>query len=422
MSDVRIFPSRISGSVTPPSSKSHAHRLMIVSAVSGHPLTISGNLNGDDIAATAYCLSQIGTGVERGDGYIRIIPGPFCDGDADAGESGSTLRMLLPVIPTLGITARFTGRGRLPDRPIADLTAIMRNAGAEVSGDRLPLTAGGKYSSDIFRIVDPKSSQHVSGFMIASARSGGGRIEISGKLPSKGYVEMTKEVLSEYGVRITEDADGFTVENGFTEFPETVRAEGDWSGAAAFAAAAAVAASGGLALEGLKYPSAQPDSVIVKLLSDAGAKVSVENNGAERCSVKIASAPLKSVVFDADGSPDIVPVLAAVTAFADGESSVYGVERLKIKESDRVNSVVDALNAVGVPARYDGCRIAVKGGRVRGGTIDARGDHRIAMMGAVLGLGAESPVTISGAECVKKSYSGFFEQLASTGGKIEWLK
>ena len=394
MSDVRIFPSRISGSVTPPSSKSHAHRLMIVSAVSGHPLTISGNLNGDDIAATAYCLSQIGTGVERGDGYIRIIPGPFCDGDADAGESGSTLRMLLPVIPTLGITARFTGRGRLPDRPIADLTAIMRNAGAEVSGDRLPLTAGGKYSSDIFRIVDPKSSQHVSGFMIASARSGGGRIEISGKLPSKGYVEMTKEVLSEYGVRITEDADGFTVENGFTEFPETVRAEGDWSGAAAFAAAAAVAASGGLALEG----------------------------GAERCSVKIASAPLKSVVFDADGSPDIVPVLAAVTAFADGESSVYGVERLKIKESDRVNSVVDALNAVGVPARYDGCRIAVKGGRVRGGTIDARGDHRIAMMGAVLGLGAESPVTISGAECVKKSYSGFFEQLASTGGKIEWLK
>ena len=128
--------------------------------------------------------------------------------------------------------------------------------------------------------------------------------------------------------------------------------------------------------------------------------------------------------FNADGAPDIVPVLAAVLAFSKGESSIYGVERLKIKESDRITSVVNALNATGAVADYDGKRIRIFGGKgkIRGGTVNANGDHRIAMMGAVLATGAEAPVTISGADCVKKSYPGFFERLAELGVKIEWKK
>ena len=421
MSDVTVYPSKLSGRLTPPASKSHAHRLMIISAVSGHPLTILGDLNGDDIAATARCLSAIGTCVETGRGYIKITPNAFHDGDMDAGESGSTLRMLLPVIPTLGITARIDGRGRLPERPIGDIIEALRNAGAYVSDDKLPLKIGGEYAARRFVVFEPKSSQHISGMLIALAKIGGGRIDIFGELPSKGYVDMTVEALSEYGVTITADSEGYTVESGFTKFPDRILCEGDWSGAAALAAAAAV--SGDVTIDGLKYPSAQPDSVIVKLLSDIGAKTEVSKYGC-MCSLRVQAADSIGLGFNADGAPDIVPVLAAVLAFSKGESSIYGVERLKIKESDRIASVVNALNATGAVADYDGKRIRIFGGKgkIRGGTVNANGDHRIAMMGAVLATGAEAPVTISGADCVKKSYPGFFERLAELGGKIEWKK
>lgn len=419
MSNCTVFPRRISGVLTPPASKSHVHRLMIVSALSGHPLTIFGNLKGDDIEATARCLQGIGVGVERGEGYIRIIPGTFRDGVMDAGESGSTLRMLLPVVPVFGVRAEFRGSGRLPFRPIGDIISLMRASGAEVDGEVLPLKAGGSYSTNAFKIIEPASSQHISGLLMALAGLGGGRIDIFGNLPSRGYVDMTIEVLREYGVEIVSDSYGFTVKSGFKKFPESIAAEGDWSGAAAIAAAAAVA--GKVTIEGLKYPSSQPDSAVLRLMSAAGAKVQVFKNG-ELCSVEVSKGRLKAIDFDADASPDIVPVLAAALAYAYGESSISGVERLKIKESDRISSVVDALNAVGIRARYDGACIGIEGGVPKGGVVDSAGDHRIAMLGAILALAAEAPIKILGAECVGKSYEGFFKAIEELGGKTEWQK
>ena len=147
----------------------------------------------------------------------------------------------------------------------------------------------------------------------------------------------------------------------------------------------------------------------------------VFKNG-ELCSVEVSKGRLKAIDFDADASPDIVPVLAAALAYADGESSISGVERLKIKESDRISSVVDALNAVGIRARYDGACIGIEGGVPKGGVVDSAGDHRIAMLGAILALAAEAPIKILGAECVGKSYEGFFKAIEELGGKTEWQK
>ena len=416
MSDVIVCPARVSGEISPPSSKSHIHRLMIVSALSGNPLHILGDPNGDDIAATARCLTALGTGIERDGNGIQVTPPErFTPGILDAGESGTTLRMLLPVIPAIGTKATFIGRGRLPLRPIGDVIALMRAAGAAADSDALPVTVSGRYKTNVFEVRAPKSSQHISGLLAALAYMGGGEVKVYGALPSAGYADMTVGVLAEYGVRVKKSDNGFVVENGFCLKPREIKAEGDWSGAAFPAALGAVA--GSVRIHGLKYPSVQPDSVLVRLLKEAGARVIMDNDV-----LSVSHEPLGALRFDADMSPDIVPVMAAVAAYAEGETVITGTERLKLKESDRITAVVEMLRSVGVEAGYDGKAIHIRGSLPTGGVVDAKGDHRIAMAAAVLAAGGSGAVTIKGAEYVSKSYEGFFDMLNGIGVKAEWVK
>lgn len=417
MTDVILYPSSIDGAATLPASKSYVHRLMIISVLSGHRLTIKGFLKSKDIEATANCLKALGTGVKIGETSIELTPpARFESALLDAAESGSTLRMLLPVIPVLGVEATFVGRGRLPSRPVGDILDVLKKAGASIEGEVLPIKVGGSYSSRVFEVVNPVSSQHVSGILMALAAMGGGKISLKGALPSEGYVAMTIEALKLYGVEVVGTDEGFEVVNGFTEFPEETEAETDWSGAAFVAALGAVA--GSVYIKGAKYPSLQPDSVCLKILKDAGAAVGIDADG-----IRVSKGEkLGAFSFDADASPDVVPAMAAVAAFADGVSVIRGVDRLRLKESDRIASTLGMLNALGIEAYYRDNALYIRGGRVSGGTVDSENDHRIAMAAAVLAVGALGAVRIKNAECVDKSFAGFFDEYVRIGGKAEWKK
>ncbi len=417
MTDIVLYPAAISGIARVPASKSYVHRLMIVSALSGHPLRIKGSPKSKDIEATANCLKALGAKVGIGENGIEITPpAKFRSALLDAAESGSTLRMLLPVIPVLGVEATFTGCGRLPQRPVRDVIEVLKKAGARVDGEALPIKIGGSYSSRLFEVDNPVSSQHVSGILTALAALGGGRITLKGKLPSEGYVSMTAEVLKLYGVEVVKTDYGYEVESGFTEFPAEATCEADWSGAAFMAAIGAVA--GSVKVPAAKYPSLQPDSVCAEILKRAGAKAEITETGI----VFSKGEKLEAFSFDADSSPDLVPAMASAAAFADGVSVIRGVDRLRIKESDRITSTVDMLNALGIEARYFDNAIYIRGGTVKGGTVDAKNDHRIAMAAAILASGAEGAVKIKGAECVDKSFAGFFDEYVRIGGKAEWVK
>ena len=417
MTDILLHPAAVSGIARVPASKSYVHRLMIVSALSGHRLTIKGSPKSKDIEATANCLKALGAKVAIGESSIEIVPpARFKPALLDAAESGSTLRMLLPVIPVLGVEATFTGRGRLPQRPVSDVVGVLKKAGARVEGESLPIKVGGGYATKIFEIENPVSSQHVSGILTALAALGGGSITVKGKLPSEGYVSMTAEVLRLYGVDVVKTDAGYEVGSGFTEFPAEAEAETDWSGAAFMAAIGAVA--GKVSVPAAKYPSLQPDSVCAEILKRAGAKVEITETGI----VFSKGEKLEAFSFDADSSPDLVPAMAAAAAFADGVSVIRGVDRLRLKESDRIASVVGMLDATGIEARYSDNAIYIRGGTVRGGTVDAKNDHRIAMAAAVLATGADGAVKIIGAECVDKSFAGFFDEYVKIGGKAEWVK
>ena len=417
MTDIVLYPAAISGIARVPASKSYVHRLMIVSALSGHPLRIKGSPKSKDIEATANCLKALGAKVGIGENGIEITPpAKFRSALLDAAESGSTLRMLLPVIPVLGVEATFTGCGRLPQRPVRDVIEVLKKAGARVDGEALPIKIGGSYSTDEFEVENPVSSQHVSGILTALAALGGGRITLKGKLPSEGYVSMTAEVLKLYGVEVVKTDYGYEVESGFTEFPAEATCEADWSGAAFMAAIGAVA--GSVKVPAAKYPSLQPDSVCAEILKRAGAKAEITETGI----VFSKGEKLEAFSFDADSSPDLVPAMASAAAFADGVSVIRGVDRLRIKESDRITSTVDMLNALGIEARYFDNAIYIRGGTVKGGTVDAKNDHRIAMAAAILASGAEGAVKIKGAECVDKSFAGFFDEYVRIGGKAEWVK
>lgn len=417
MTDIVLYPAAISGIARVPASKSYVHRLMIVSALSGHPLRIKGSPKSKDIEATANCLKALGAKVGIGENGIEITPpAKFRSALLDAAESGSTLRMLLPVIPVLGVEATFTGCGRLPQRPVRDVIEVLKKAGARVDGEALPIKIGGSYSSRLFEVDNPVSSQHVSGILTALAALGGGRIRLKGKLPSEGYVSMTAEVLKLYGVEVVKTDYGYEVESGFTEFPAEATCEADWSGAAFMAAIGAVA--GSVKVPDAKYPSLQPDSVCAEILKRAGAKAEITETGI----VFSKGEKLEAFSFDADSSPDLVPAMASAAAFADGVSVIRGVDRLRIKESDRITSTVDMLNALGIEARYFDNAIYIRGGTVKGGTVDAKNDHRIAMAAAILASGAEGAVKIKGAECVDKSFAGFFDEYVRIGGKAEWVK
>ncbi|MDR1465693.1 MAG: 3-phosphoshikimate 1-carboxyvinyltransferase [Oscillospiraceae bacterium] len=381
-----LSPAAARGCVAAVPSKSDAHRLLIVSALAGAPGEVPAA--NEDIRATADCL--------------RALLGPGEPRAADCGESGSTLRFLLPVAAALGLEVTFTGGGRLPERPLEPLLSLLRARGCALSAERLPLRISGRLRAGEYILAGGVSSQYITGLLFAlPLLAGESRICLTSPLESAGYVQMTLRTLARFGIEIAAVRDGWAVPGGQTyRIPDAVPApEGCWSSAAALLAAGALA--GEVTVAGLDPFSAQPDRAVLDLLRAMGA-------GADGCTVR--QARLRGITMDAADCPDLVPVMAAVMALAEGESRIVGAGRLRLKESDRLRAMAENLTILGADVTELPDGLAIRGREtLRGGAVDSRNDHRIAMAMAVAALRCEGPVTLVGAETVRKSYPAFWE-------------
>lgn len=379
--DVKVYPSRLAGEIRAVDSKSAAHRAIFAAALCQRPPELTIRDSSDDIRASLGAARAIRE--ERG--------------EIDCAECGATLRFALPVAAALGRTARFTGRGRLPERPIAPLVRALAAHGCAFSAERLPFELRGQLASGVFELPGNISSQFVSGLLLAlPALPGGGEIRLTSPLESAGYVDLTRAVLADFGIAVEEASAGYRVPGGQTFAPPpTYAPEGDWSSAAFFLAANAL--GGSVRVTGLRQDSLQPDRQIAALMASLAD-------------------------LDAAKAPDLAPIMAVVYAATPGHWRIRNGARLRAKESDRLTALAACLKEIGADARVEGDEMAIRGqARLSGGTADARGDHRLAMALAIAACAAENPITILGAQAVNKSYPGFFDDYRRLGGKADVL-
>ena len=417
MTNLIVKKASLNGEIIAPSSKSVAHRMIIASAISGAKVQVFGNLNSKDIQATLDCMQVVGARVKAIDGGVDIdatcvVP----KGNVfDVNESGSTMRFLLPILPIYLNSFSLKGQGRIGGRPIKSLKDAMAKNGVTVSADYLPVMVSGRYDSCDFTIDATESSQYVTGLLFTLAKLGGGTLKIDGRISSRGYIDITVDVLKEFGIAVEFDAsnNAFSVKSGQGfNAPKSLYVNGDWSSACFFIVAGVL--NGDVQIKGLKYPDSQPDSIIVDVIKRAGGNVYYEDGV-----LYAKKSQLQAIDFDADGCPDIVPILAVALSQAEGVSTITGTARLRIKESDRVKAIIDTLSAVGIKCEAGANHIKIYGGTTpKAGVIDSVNDHRIAMSGAVLGSVAEGEVTIKGIECTSKSYPDFINDYLKLGGKV----
>lgn len=492
--NIKITPQQLNGTIEAIPSKSHAHRLLIaqkLAALQGggqaEPLQIP--TFSEDIDATKGCLAQLDQDLPR----------------FDCRESGSTIRFMIPVAMALKDEAVFAGSGKLPQRPLSPLKEEMERHGCEFemlaaaksSADEKASEAakapaqdtiansaleaakasGRGVTSEICRIrgrLQPGkyelagniSSQFITGLLFALPLLGGdSSLQLTTKLESAGYVDLTLQVLREFGIEIREVREAITDEyvtgsqktetidsqenaesssenyliryeipgNQIYREPEGLKVEGDWSNAAFWLVAGAL--GGNITCTGLNPDSTQRDKEIVTVLEKMGAKIERENTAYH---IAGNDAPLHGETVSAAQFPDLVPVMAVAMTGASGTSSITNAERLRIKESDRLATVCDFLTILGTDIRQteDGLIIHENKNNtdpsgtaahcpappLSGGTVSSHNDHRIAMAAAVASCRADGPIVITGAEAVKKSYPDFFTDFVKLGGKIEILE
>jgi 3-phosphoshikimate 1-carboxyvinyltransferase len=405
--EVSVGPSRVEGRVEAPPSKSWGIRTIFYSLI--NRVTLSEVPNSDDIAAAINAVKALGVKVE--DGSFEFEE-PSSRGYAFVGGSATTLRMLLPVAMVLGVELEVDGDESLRRRPLSEIVKLARRHGLEVTSERLPLKIKGELKEEEVEVSGAESSQYVSGFMFAFAVRGHGRIRVLPPVSSKSYIMMTAELLTSQGVRVEIERDDvweITVARGNPR-PYEGKVRGDFALASFYAIASSVT-GGRIEISGLyDPPSYFGDHSVVNLMAEAGVKSAVRNG------TWIAEGePERGLRVNVDDAPDLAVSIAALAPFARTETVIEGVERLRIKESDRITTIISTLKAFGGRARYDG-RLVIEPSRLREGVIECPNDHRIAMLAAVLALPAGGKVLK--AECVNKSNPRFWDDLKGLGARI----
>ena len=393
--DITITPTRLRGTVAAIPSKSQAHRLLICAALAEHETILRCPDTNRDIEATADCLRALGAEITRDSTGYTVFPIQTIPRSAvlPCRDSGSTLRFLLPVAGALGVDTTFQMEGRLPQRPLSPLWEEMERMGCTLTRPTADtVRCRGRLRAGSYALSGGVSSQFITGLLLAfPLLDGSSSLKITGRLESAPYVTMTQKAMERFGVRVRD----FTVAGGqkYTS-PGTVTVEGDWSNAAFFLAAGVL--GNGVKVTNLRSDSPQGDRAAARLLP----------------------ALEERQIIDAADIPDLVPVLAVTAACRRG-AVFTSIARLRLKESDRVESVKEMILALGGTAEADENTLTVLGTGLRGGTVDARNDHRIAMSAAIAATACSGEVTILGAQCVEKSYPRFWEIYKELGGSYE---
>ena len=418
--DIRITPSPLRGTLRAVASKSDAHRCLICAALCDAPTEVVIRELNRDIEATIRCLSALGADFSLVEaGVWRVVPiaqEPAC-AVLDCGESGSTLRFLLPVAAALCPTTHIEGAGRLPQRPLSPLREELEAHGCTFDAAQLPFKMRGPLRAGQFTLPGNISSQYISGLLFAlPLLAGDSDILLTTPLESAGYVSMTLRTLARFNIEITAlpNGGGYHIKGGQRyRSPGCITAEGDWSNAAFWLAAGAMGAP--ITVTALSADTAQGDSEIVPLLERFGARA--EKSGSH---ATVSPRALRGATIDAAEIPDLVPGLSVMACAAVGTTKIINAGRLRIKESDRLQTIAQSLAALGgsVAELPDG--LIIEGtGRLKGGEINSFNDHRIAMAMSVAATICTGDVIIRDAAAVEKSYPKFFEDYKRLGGKAD---
>ena len=400
--DIKIYPGKLAGTVRIPSSKSFSHRNIIAAALAKGDSVVRDVSDSKDITVTCGAMTAFGahisseSGIYNVEGIGSIPENAYCD----CGESGSTLRFMIPIAAALGIETTFDGHGKLPERPITPYIREFSKKG--ISFDRnggLPITMKGRLQSGVFEIEGDISSQFITGLLFAlPLLDSESRIKLLSPLQSLPYALMTIDVLKRSGIDVQYTGDEFIIPGGQHYSPIDVSTEGDYSQAAFFFTANAI--NSDIYIRGLNENSVQGDKYIIDIING------LDGSGFE---------------CDVSDIPDLVPVLAVLGA-AKGGARLYNAARLRIKESDRIESTAALISALGGKTETTQDSITIfPADKFNGGEADSCNDHRIVMAAAIASVYSDSPIIIHGAQAVEKSYPAFFDDFRSLGGRTEIL-
>ena len=424
--DVRIRPHALAGAVTPPPSKSMAHRLLLAAALADGVSTVKNVALSQDIEATLRCMAALGASWERTDKSTLRVTGiggkrkPFPELPRfDCGESGSTLRFLIPIALAVAGGGVFTGRGRLMERPQSVYEAIYREQGLRFEQSASGLTVEGALTPGSYRLAGNVSSQFISGLLFAlPLLAGDSTLHLIPPVESRSYIEMTRAAQRRFGVESRwQDENTLFIPGGQKYRPCDYTVEGDYSQAAFPAVLGAV--QGGVTLKGLSADTLQGDAAILDILRRCGASFRTTDAG-----IVFEKAPLHGVDIDLADCPDLGPVLMVLGLLCEGTTTIRNAERLRIKESDRIAAMEAELRACGGVLESEGGTITIQGCADRlhapAAPLHGHNDHRVVMSLAVLALAAGLELSIDDAEAVQKSWPHFFEAIKPLGAEVEY--
>jgi len=415
---VSISKSEVKGRVIAPSSKSYTLRGLMCAALAKGESEIINPLTSDDTEAALDVLGKVGVRVHQEEGLWRVTGGDFHKPDPDlfCGESAATLRFMTAICSLIPGRCKLTAGPSLSQRPVKPLVQALRQLGVNCScqGELPPvIVEGGRLKGGTTELSGSISSQFVSALLFISPFAEEGMtIRLTTPLESKPYVLMTLDCLQRFWITVgfSEEFDEFEVVNQ-TYKPVKYEVEGDWSSASYFLALGAV--SGGVEVENLNPDSLQGDKAILNLLKDMGALVEVN-----RDSITVKRSKLSAIRADLSDCIDLLPTMAVLVAAAEGVSEFVGIERARLKESNRVAALREGLEKTGIQVTEERDRLTITGAEPKGSVIDSKDDHRIAMAFSVLGSIAGETI-IDGAECVSKTYPDFWSILKSIGGEVK---
>ena len=395
---MKIKTDKLQGTVDAISSKSFAHRFLILASVADTDTTIIINEFSNDIMTTIDCLRNLGVEIEINGNEVTVHPSFFQKdvSDINVNDSGSTFRFLLPLVSFLSQKTNIKCSGRLQDRPIKELMDQLKLSGLTFSEDKLPFTVDGTFHKIDFEFPGDVSSQYISAIMMIAPLIGGCEIKLTSQLESIGYIKITQQCLRLFGVDSEILFDKVIVKPGALKSPGEIIVEGDWSNAAFFLCANELGAD--INVQNLNMDSVQADRKIVELLEKI-------NNNQHYCEIDISQ------------TPDLFVILAVVLSQKCDKSMLKNAKRLRLKESDRIKSTYDMLKSFGVNCEIEGDNLVIYKSEMKPAVVNSCDDHRIVMAAAIASI-ITKEVEIKDWQAVKKSYPSFFDEIERLGSDV----
>ena len=414
MTPVTFIGGGVDGTVRPPPSKSRTHRAVVLASLAAGESVIDNALLSDDVLSTVEACRSVGARIDVDGDRLTVHGGNLHapDRTVDVGNSGTTLRMFTAICSMFDRECTVTGDPSVCRRPMGPLLDALSDQGVECSSEEgcAPVTGKGPNRGGEVSVDGSVSSQFATSLLtVAPMLPEDSGITVTGNVVSRPYLDVTVQMMEEFGSCVLGLGDTFYVKGGKGYVPHDCRIPADWSSAAFPLVAGAL--GGAATVEGIDLDDIQGDSRITDILKDAGASVSSDGDG-----VTVRRGELSACDVDMNDIPDLFPIVAVLLSTADGTSRLYGAPQLRHKESDRIASTVRMLNALGGDAEEtdDGCIVHGVAG-LKGGCVRTEGDHRIAMSAAVASVVCDDPVTVDDMDCCSVSYPGFIRDMGSIG-------